>query len=125
MAIEEDHAVNVKYNDAPLKEGVLHYLRFNSTDRWLRALKVLLLFWLIAGITVFVPIAHFILVPSFFLAGPIMAFFTYRLDMAAKNAQVECPKCLQRVTITIEPKKRPPMYVYCPLCDGGLQLIEK
>lgn len=125
MAQEETQAIYVKHNEDPMQEGLLYYCRFNTTDRLFRALKVLLLFWLAALIAVFIPIAHFILVPSLLLVGPVMAFYSYRLEKAAKNAQVHCPNCMQQVSISMEPKSRPPIYTYCPACDSGLQLVSK
>lgn len=122
MSVAETQIVYVKPGTGIAEEGTLHRIRFNSSDRVLNAAKVLGVFWLIALITVFIPIAHFILVPSFFIAGPIMAFLRYRATSACKKITTRCPSCNKDVEIALEANVRLPMYTYCPACDAGLKI---
>ena len=125
MASAETQTVYVKSGDGAPREGILNFQRFTASDRMGRAVKVLAGFWLAAAVTAFIPIAHFVLVPALFLAGPVMAFLRYRVDTASENVTVRCPACDQEVTIPLEPSDKLPMYAYCPHCNQSLHLAEK
>ncbi len=124
MPTADTQTIYVNADDKPTREGVLHFTRFSSGDRMTRSLKVLSGCWFAAGVTVFIPIAHFILVPGFLIAGPVMAYFRYRVDRANENVAVQCPVCDESVTIEMEAADRLPLYTYCPKCNNSLQVAE-
>ncbi len=123
--MSETQVVYVKADEQGVKEGILHYTRFSSGDRMSRALKVLGLCWLAAGITLFIPLAHFVLVPGFLIAGPVLAMMKYKVDRENESVSVECPKCGKAVSIKLDAADRLPVYSYCPDCNVSLQLVEK
>lgn len=125
MSVAETQIVYLKPGEGVPAEGTLHRVRFNSADRLLNAGKVLGLFWLGALVTVFIPIAHFVLVPSLALAGPIMAFLRYRSTVANKNITACCPKCNKDIEIRLEANAKLPLYTYCPACDASLKVEAK
>ena len=125
MATADMQTIYVKSDEKPVREGKLHYTQFSSSDRMSKALKVLALCWLGAGITLFIPIAHFVLVPGFLIAGPVMAYLRYKVDRATENVEVQCPACEKDVTIKLDAADRLPIYTYCSDCNQSLQLTEK
>src|SRR5436309_10396043 len=54
------------YQGAPTR-GTVTIQAFNREQRWRRALAGLGKWWGIALLSVFIPVAHFLLVPSFFV----------------------------------------------------------
>ena len=80
------------YSDASTS-GSAKVLSFNKGERWGRALKGLGLGWMVAAATVFIPVAHFLLVPGFFSYG--IFIFVSRMRTAEITASVQgaCPDC--------------------------------
>ena len=80
------------YADAP-GGGSAEVLSFNKGERWGRALKGLGLSWLVAAGTVFIPVAHFLLVPGFFFFG--IDVFVSRVRTAEITTRIHgiCPDC--------------------------------
>jgi len=124
MPTADSCILKVTAHQTKTQEGVFHFTRFSSADRTGRALKVLGVCWLIAGVTVLIPLAHFVLVPGFFIAGPVMALMRYKVDKAAEKVAVKCPECEKNVEIQMEASDWPPMYTYCPKCNTGVELSE-
>lgn len=125
MPMSDTQVIYVKAQDKPVAEGILNFKQFSSGDRTGKALTVLGLCWLAAGITLFIPIAHFVLVPGFLIAGPVLAMMKYKIDRANEDVQVQCPNCEKSVTIKLDPADTLPIYTYCSDCNESLQLTEK
>jgi hypothetical protein len=66
---------------------------FDKSERSERALKVFGLCWGIGIFCIIIPLAHFILVPGFLLAGPIVAFFFYHQTDIVLDGSGPCPAC--------------------------------
>jgi hypothetical protein len=89
-----------------------------------RALLRLAACWAAAGVTLFIPLAHFVLVPGFLIAGPVMAVGAYRTEWARNHATGHCPACQADITLALEAKDTLPKWTYCPACNVPLQIIE-
>jgi len=103
--------------------GTLHSLVYSSGERTGRALKMLAIAWLLAGITLFIPIAHFFLVPIFVIAGPVMAWSRYRAEVVPEKVTGICPECGEEITIDLDPSDKLPKWSYCPKCNKSLHLV--
>jgi len=125
MASKETLIIDIQDDNDNTTEGTLHYTAFNSADRLTRAVTILVICWALAIVTAFIPIAHFVLVPAFLLAGPIMAFLRYRQADAKETVEGECPRHNGPFTIKLEATDKLPKWTYCPECNGGIQFIEK
>ncbi len=66
---------------------------WSRSQRQMRALKALGIWWGVAIISVLVPIAHFILVPLFFLVGLIAPIFAYFRESIVLGGIGTCPIC--------------------------------
>ncbi len=113
----------IQPNSGPAVAGVLHIANFDPQERFKRAAKVWGFCWLFAVLSVPVVIAHWVLVPGFLLAGPIMAYRRYQIVSAVERAEATCPVCSVAVTISMEADDSLPKHTYCPKCNGPIQLL--
>ena len=125
MPVSDTQVIYVKADEKPVREGALSFTQFSSGDRMGKALTVLGMCWGAAGITLFIPIAHFVLVPGFLIAGPVLAMMKYKVDRANDSVDVQCPHCDKTVSIKLDPADKLPLYSYCPDCNTSLHLTEK
>lgn len=100
--------------------GILYKTHFNTQERLLRAVSVVLAFWGIALVTVLVPIAHFLLVPFFLILGPVLGWLRFRQEILTVGVKTCCPVCQQSAMIHMEGVTQLPAHVYCPQCDKPL-----
>ena len=115
--------IQFKNNDgAQTNAAELHIIHYNQSDCVKRALMKLGLFWLLSLGSIPIIIAHWVLVPGFFIAGPIMAVIAYKTKFAVDHASGVCPTCDQTITVKMEPKDVLPKWTYCPDCNNSLHL---
>ncbi len=84
-----------------------------------RGALALVLCWALASASVFIVLAHFILVPSFFIAGPVLAYFRLRAVRVVKDIHGACPRC------GVEQDFKPALWgrmIDCPRCKNQLTL---
>ena len=105
-------------------QGLLHVRVFTPRERVVRALKVWGLSWLLAVASVPIVIAHWVLVPGFFIAGPIWAYKRYKMAGAVDHVSGPCPLDGEEISLKLEPSDRLPLWTHCPACNGSLQLAE-
>jgi hypothetical protein len=105
--------------------GRVIVVEFDRGARWRRALRALGQWWGVALLCVFIPVAHFALVPGFFLFA-IYQFFQ-RLGTAAigKGAQGTCPDCGVEQEFELAGRWRVPQLVSCRACRRGLRLTTR
>lgn len=111
------------YNGQP-RPGTVTIHEFQPRERWRRALIALGKWWGIALLSVLIPVAHFILVPSFFLYGLWQFFQRLGTASLAVGARGTCPDCGHEQALEIAPRWRTPQPVTCHHCHRGLQLQE-
>jgi len=102
----------------------MQIVSFTPQEQKMRAIKALLTLWLIAALCVLIPIAHFILVPGFLIAGGIAAFRKWKLPAEGREASGECPDCHHAVHIDLEKNSDLPQWHNCPECGVSLELTE-
>jgi len=118
------HPIVIKCGDI-VGSGVLHSNVFDARERKIRAAKIWGLMWLFALLSLPIIIAHFVLVPGFLIAGPVMAFKRYRVTEVTDHVSGNCPSGKEDFTLPLEASDRLPMWAYCPACNAPLQLLEK
>ena len=82
------------------QQGEIWVRELTSKQRTTRALKIWGLGWGAALVAVFIPLLHFILVPSLLMAGPIVAFFIYQQQKLIIRGEGTCPKCQKPFSIS-------------------------
>jgi hypothetical protein len=110
--------------DGKMASGEVITEHWEAKDRSKRALKILGICWGIALFSIIIPIAHFILVPSFILAGPIAAFFTYQQSDAVLGGKGTCPHCGQPFEIA-RMKIKWPLDDICAKCHSSVKISLK
>lgn len=124
MSSSEITPVRLSDGDGNAGDGKLYTTVYGSGERMQRALLRLAVFWGLAGVTVFIPLAHFVLVPGFAIAGPVVAVMTYRMEQARDRAEGRCPACGEEISIKLEAKDEIPKWTYCPACNVALQISD-
>jgi hypothetical protein len=96
---------------------------FDRTERLHRAVAALGKWWGAAVVSVLIPVAHFVLVPSFLAYGAWQFFQRLGTVELAAGARGTCPDCGAEQTLDLAPRWRAPQSVTCRHCHRGLQLV--
>ena len=123
MSESKSEPIVMKGNESASSVAELHTRTFTPGERMGRAGKLLGISWLLEVVTLFIPIAHFVLVPLFLIAGPVMAVMRYKSESVMEKAHGVCPECANTIDIELEPNDKLPKRTYCPVCSKPLQLM--
>lgn len=113
----------VKSGDSE-NQGLLHLQSFDAGERKMRAAKIWGLMWLGAVLSVPIIIAHFVLVPGFLIAGPVMAVRRYRITESPDHVSGVCPANKEEFSLPLEASTILPLWAHCPQCHASLYLQE-
>lgn len=94
---------------------------FDRSARLRRALKGLAGFWGAMVVSVFLPVAHFVLVPSFLFIGIWQFFRRLKQSEQLRGAHGRCPDCGAEQDFELG-SARLPQSVTCGSCHRGLTL---
>jgi len=95
---------------------------FEKPERIRRALKGLATFWGAAIGSVFIPVAHFLLVPSFALYGAYTFFERLSAAQVVVAAAGTCPDCGKPQKLETGGRWRVPRNVACRYCQRSLRI---
>lgn len=95
---------------------------FNEKEQKVRAIKTLLKFWGIAALCILIPIAHFLLVPLFFVMGIVKSLKLLHKAEDGLYAKGTCPSCEQQVKLTLENNAELPQWIDCPNCKQAIEI---
>jgi hypothetical protein len=96
--------------------GTATLLERSMVARVVRAAVILGAMWIIAVICVFIPIAHFVLVPSFVAVGLVLAVVRLRDDVSLISAEGLCPRCQVQRTFGASGRFTADQTVHCDGC---------
>lgn len=122
MSEIETRPILIENDAGASRPGALRVRLFTRRERWLRALSILGIMWGVALVTVFIPIAHFVLVPGFLVAGPVAAVLRYRAHENTEEATGECPTCGHPMVVPLDPATRLPLWTYCTAANDPVRL---
>ena len=123
MATLRTENIVIKNDESGISVGELHTRDLNPGDRWKRAAAGLALFWGLAVLSLPIVGLHWVLVPGFLIAGPVVAYRRYAAASIMDDATGRCPACGEEVRIALTPSDRIPKWTYCPNCNKPLQLV--
>jgi len=106
----------------PPQTARVRVARHDPPARTRRALKALGLCWGLAVVTVLVPIAHFVLVPGFFVLGIVLAVRRFGEATTVLGAFGHCPRCDAARDFIATGALRAEMRAQCPVCRNELAL---
>ncbi len=124
MSVLEQRSILIKSGELE-SDGLLYSQVFAPQERLLRAMKVWGLSWLLAVPSILLPIAHWVLVPGFIIAGPIWAYKRYRTPSVPDHVSGHCPMQHEEISVPLEASDRLPMWTHCPVCHASLQFVER
>jgi hypothetical protein len=124
MAISETRAIVIQNDQGGGAEGTLYVRKFSVKDRVLRALVMLGVMWLLALISVLIPVAHFVLVPSLLIAGPIVALMRFRVTEVNERVTGTCPTCGGDMAIHLDSSTHLPLWTYCPPAGHPIHVLD-
>ena len=91
-------------------------------QRFARTLGGLGMFWGLALVSVFIPVAHFVLVPTFVVAGIVMAIKRAREDRRLLWVRGACPRCGAEQELKPGGRFVDGRTFDCPSCHGNISL---
>lgn len=109
------------YHGAPTP-GTVTILQFTREQRLSRGLAALGKWWGLALVALFIPVAHFVLVPSFLLYGAAQCVQRLGTAELATQARGVCPDCGAAQDLELAARWRAPQPVTCTQCHRGLRL---
>ncbi len=74
-------------------DGIAVVRSFDRGARLRRAFRGLALFWLAAIVSILIPVAHFVLVPGFAIAGLVVLMMRLRAHEEVERVHGTCPDC--------------------------------
>jgi len=125
MATKEELAVDIKDDSNNITSGTLYFTSFTKPDRTKRAIIIWAICWGLAILSAPIILAHYILVPAFLIAGPIMAYFRLKQTTEMEKVDGHCPHHDGPFSLKIEKTDTLPKWAYCPECNKGIQILEK
>lgn len=100
------------------RPGTAVVVEQSTGERVGRAFAGLGMFWALALGGLFIPVAHFILVPVFLTAGIIMAVKRSREDRRLTEVHGPCPRCGAQQVFKASGRFEPGRSLDCPACHG-------
>lgn len=97
-------------------------LEQSTGERVGRVLTGLGMFWALALGGLFIPVAHFVLVPVFLAAGIVMAVKRSREDRRLAEVRGACPRCGAEQTFPGSGRFEQGKSLDCPACHGTFAL---
>lgn len=110
------------YHGSPTT-GQVTIQTFDREQRLRRAFAGLGKWWAVALFSVFIPVAHFVLVPSFLAYGAWQFFQRLGTVELATEARGTCPDCGAGQALDLAARWRAPQPMTCRHCHRGLQLV--
>ena len=96
---KEIEVVVSSQSQKPSTHGKIFAEHWEEKDRIRRGMKWAAMFFGFACIAVLIPGLHFILVPSFLIASPIIGYKMYQQDHAILGGLANCPECQKEITL--------------------------
>jgi hypothetical protein len=95
-----------------------------TAERVVRVFAGLGMFWGLALLGLFIPLAHFILVPAFLTAGLVMAVKRSREERRLLEVRGACPRCGAQQTFKAGGRFVTGRSLDCPACHGTFTVVE-
>lgn len=86
-------ATHVTAEEGAEGEAVVYCAELDSSGRLKRGLKALAVCWGLAVASLPIVVFHFVLVPGFLLAGPVLFVLRFKEERVVLGAMVTCPGC--------------------------------
>ncbi len=105
-----------------VSKATVRVLGHDRHDRARRALVGLASCWGAAIGAVFLPVLHFVLVPSLVVAGPIVAWSQLRQHLTVLDIEGPCPACAAPIREPLMSDTQTPITIRCESCRRALSV---
>jgi len=99
--------------------GLIRIKNWSKEERTKRAMKIGGILFGIGIVSVLIPLAHFVLVPAFIIASPIVAWIFFGQTSAVLGGTGTCPNCKKDIKIA-QTKNVFPINDICAHCYRAL-----
>ncbi len=103
-------------------QGFIDIEELDGPQRVRRAVRVLGGWWVAAAVCVFVPLAHFVLVPLCLLGGLVAAAVRLNARTRLAGAEGTCPDCGARQPLDLPRALRFPLDIACRDCHRAIRV---
>jgi hypothetical protein len=114
--------ISISLTGAGTTAGRATVLDRSPPDRLLRAGLALAALWAIAAFCIVIPVAHFVLVPAFGMAGVVLAGFRLREGSSLIGAVGVCPRCAVERTFPPSGRYHEGGTIHCDGCGSLLEV---
>ena len=115
--------VEYRFGDSEPTAGEIEIDEFSARERVLRALGGLGMGWGAALVSVFIPVAHFLLVPIFLAGGVWFGIRRFRACNAMVAARGTCPKCGAEGSFRVDGEFKAQKKIVCGACWGDVGVV--
>jgi hypothetical protein len=109
-------------NDTQKAPGKAQVESWSEAESKKRALKAWMICWGLALISIVFPIAHFFLVPGFFILGPVLFFYFKNVKSKVVEVKGPCPYCQSSFSLKNQPDQWP-IAACCEACRKTFSII--
>jgi hypothetical protein len=120
---ETERAASLTAFGFPSQDAAAVIVEQTPAQRAMRVLMGLGFFWGLALCGLFIPVAHFILVPTFVVAGIVVALRRAREDRRLILVRGACPRCGAQHEFRPGGRFESGRSIPCPHCHGNLTLV--
>lgn len=117
-----DRKAEVSGYQGAATQAVVRVELFDRVARWRRSLRGLLQCWGASILSIFIPVAHFFLVPGFFVAGIVLFFRRRTAEVVVRSMQGRCPDCGADQAFDAPARWAPDFTVDCRQCHRRLRV---
>lgn len=104
------------------RAGEIEVTEFDSRERMRRATKIAIICLLSISVSVFIPGAHFVLVPLLIVITPFLIFRAYNVGSAITDMSIVCAQCGGEVS-SVSTRERYPLYETCVVCHRENRIV--
>jgi len=116
-------AASYRYPEIEPSPARVKLRRMNRPARMIAALRALGLCWLAAIAAVFVPVLHFVLVPSLLLGGPLAFLWKLGEQVTLLSADGTCPACHAPIAHRVKQRAAEHTNIRCDHCGRNIDLV--
>jgi hypothetical protein len=119
----QEQSIQIRYADNTPTMGQVKIELLDPQQRLRTCLKLWGLCWGGALAAIFIPLAHFVLVPSLLLVGPILGLYKWKQEQRLLGGAGVCPACQAEVHIEKGAVKWP-ITELCTSCSRNVEVYE-
>ena len=119
-----DETIRITAFGREAREAVVRVRAWTPAERLARTLGGWLGCWALAAVTLFIPVAHVLLVPGFFIAGIVVLVRRFGEDRSFVDGRGACPACGADQVFRLRGRFVLPKETSCPACRARVLVVE-